>query len=124
MKSPRHHLAEAEWVVMKTLWAKSPLAAQDVIDAVAPAAGWSPATVKTLLNRLLRKGALRFVREGRAYLYSPRWTREDCSGDAAQSFLERVFDGSLSPLLAHFVQSRRLSRKELAELRRILEDRP
>jgi BlaI family penicillinase repressor len=113
-------ISEAEWQVMKVLWKRSPQSAQEVIDALASSTHWSPATVKTLLNRLVKKKALQFERHGKAYFYSPACTEEACRAAEARSFLDRVFDGSLSPLLAHFVSQTPLTPAELEELEGIL----
>lgn len=114
------HISGAEWEVMKAVWKRESSTAQQIIDDLAASSAWSPTTIKTLLNRLLRKGALRFEKNGKSYLYSPAWTEDECRGQEAESFLDRVFDGSLSPMLAHFVRSRKLSKKELEELEHIL----
>jgi BlaI family penicillinase repressor len=113
-------ISEAEWEVMKVIWKKSPRLASDIIQALSARAKWGPATVKTLLNRLVGKGVLRFEKTGKSYLYSPAYTEEDCRGAEADSFLHRVFDGSLSPMISHFVRSRPLTRKELDSLEEIL----
>jgi BlaI family penicillinase repressor len=118
MKSePR--ISGAEWEVMKVIWKRTSCTAQEVIDDLV-SSSWRPATVKTLLNRLLRKGVLDFQKNGKSYLYSAVWTEEECRRQEADSFLDRVFDGALSPMLAHFVRSRRLSVKDLHELEQIL----
>ncbi len=123
MKSePR--ISAAEWEVMKVVWKRTPCSAQQVVDELAPASDWSPATVKTLLNRLLRKGVLEFRKIGKAYLYSPLRSEEECRRLEADSFLDRVFDGNLSPMLAHFVRSNRLRQEDLEELVRILKETP
>lgn len=119
MKSA-HRISEAEWEVMKIVWKKSSISAQQIIDALSASTNWSPTTIKTLINRLLRKGALRFEKNGKSYLYSPAWTENQCRTREAESFLDRVFDGALSPMLTHFVRSQRLSKKELRELEHIL----
>ncbi|MCP5522372.1 MAG: BlaI/MecI/CopY family transcriptional regulator [Verrucomicrobiales bacterium] len=117
-------ISEAEWEVMKILWVSAPQSASDIIEALRVAdRSWHPNTVKTLLTRLVKKGALGFERDGRAYLYSPRVSEADCVAEVSESFLERVFGGSLAPLLAHFVDKQQLSDTELAALRRILERR-
>ncbi len=117
-------ISEAEWEVMKVVWRQpSPSLAQDIIQALARSTTWSPATVKTMLNRLVTKGVLRYERTGRSYLYSAAINESECCAAEADSFLERVFDGSLSPLLAHFARSRRLTKKELESLEQILRDR-
>ena len=116
-------ISEAEWEVMKVLWKQSsPSLAQDVIQTLAQSTTWSPATIKTMLNRLVVKGALRYEHAGRSYLYSAAVSESECCAAEADSFLARVFDGSLSPLLAHFVRSRGLTKKELASLEQILRE--
>jgi BlaI family penicillinase repressor len=115
------HISSAEWEVMKVVWKRASCTSQQVFDSLA-SPKWSQATVKTLLNRLLRKGALEFKKNGKSYLYSPAWTEEQCRQLEAESFLDRVFDGALSPMLAHFVRSHRLSEADLQELERILKE--
>lgn len=114
-------VSEAESVVMEALWAHSPLAAEDVIAAVA-GQGWQEATVKTLLNRLLKKGAVRAERDGRRYLYWPVLKREAWVLEESEGLLERVFGGRVAPLVAHFSRHRKLSRKDIAELRSLIEE--
>jgi len=115
-------ITEAESVVMEALWAqKRPLAAEEVIAAVANQ-GWQEATVKTLLNRLLTKKAIRAQRDGRRYLYSPVLKREAWVLEESETLLERVFGGRVAPLVAHFSRHRKLSRKDIAELRQLLEE--
>jgi len=82
---------------------------------------WQEATIKTLLNRLLNKGAITATREGRRYLYAPVLKREDWVLEESQSLLERLFDGRVAPLVAHFSQHRKLTKKDIAELRKLLE---
>ena len=122
MKAPPK-ISDAEWEVMKFVWRSAPCTAQSVIDALAPAQEWSPATIKTLLNRLVCKRALRFEKDGRAYIYSPAVSETECCKTEAASFLDRVFDGALSPFLAHFAQSGKALRAEdLVELEKILKE--
>ena len=117
-KPPR--ISESEWEVMKICWSRSPVSAQQIIDALAPGNAWHPKTVKTLVNRLVNKGALGFTKEGRAYLYHPLVAESDCISAETKSFLDRVFGGSLKPMLAHFVESHALSREEIADLKNLL----
>ena len=114
-------ISETEWEVMKVLWRHSPLSADKVIKLLQEAdASWHEQTVKTLLNRLIKKKALGFRKDGRAYLYQPLVSEAECVSAVSESFLERVFGGSLQPLLAHFVESRNLSPTEINELKRLL----
>lgn len=115
-------ISEAESVVMEVLWARSPQSAEEVVDALAGRQEWQEATIKTLLNRLLNKGAIAAEKEGRRYLYSPRLKREDWVLEESRGLLDRLFDGRVAPLVAHFSEQRKLSRKDIAELRKLLEE--
>lgn len=106
---------------MKAVWQQETCTAQTVIDQLAGPQEWQASTIKTLLNRLVQKGALSFRQEGRAYIYSPAVSEAECRQAATESFLERVFDGGLTPFLAHFAKSgRKLSDDEVSELEKIL----
>lgn len=113
-------ISEAESVVMDVLWRRSPLSSEEVVAALAPHQDWQEATVKTLLNRLLNKGAIHAEKDGRRYLYSPMLRREDWVLDESESLLARLFDGRVAPLVAHFSRHRRLSAEDVAELRRLV----
>jgi predicted transcriptional regulator len=115
-------ITEAESAVMEVLWARSPLSAEEVAVALADSRDWQETTVKTLLNRLLRKGAVMAGRDGRRYLYSPVLKREAWLLGESQGLLERLFDGRVAPLVSHFSRHRKLSRKDIAELRKLLEE--
>ena len=115
-------ISEAESVVMDVLWRQHPLAAEDVVAALGDVQQWQEATIKTLLNRLLNKGAITAERDGRRYLYAPAIKREEWVLEESQGLLERLFDGRVAPLVAHFSQHRKLSKKDIAELRKLLED--
>lgn len=114
-------ISAAEWEVMNVLWsAAGPMTAGDVIAALAGRRDWSPRTVKTLLNRLVGKGALGFDADGKRYLYRPRVSREACVRTEGRSFLSRVFGGAIGPMLIHFAAEAELSPEEVAALQRIL----
>jgi predicted transcriptional regulator len=115
-------ISEAESAVMEVLWQRQPLAAEDVFSALAHSRQWQDATVKTLLNRLLKKGAIRATKDGRRYLYAPVLQRQVWMLGESQGLLERLFDGRVAPLVAHFSEHRKLSRKDIAELRKLLEE--
>ena len=121
MKSvPR--ISETEWEIMRVLWAAAPRSAAEVIEALASKdPSWHPKTIKTFLTRLVNKGALDYRKEGRAYLYIPLVTEKECVDAASESFLDRVFGGSLKPMLAHFVEQKKLSAKEIQDLKKLLD---
>lgn len=113
-------ISEAEAIVMQVLWRAAPRSAEDVLTEVGPAQDWREGTVKSLLNRLLKKHAIKAVRDGRRYLYSPRLTREQYVMQESKGLLDRLFDGRVAPLVAHFSEQRKLSRKDIVELKRLI----
>lgn len=106
---------------MKIVWRDSSCSAQEIIEALATSTTWSGSTVKTLINRLVKKGALKFEKSGKSYLYFSNISEISCKKSESEGFLRRVFDGSLSPMLAQFVDTKKLTQSELAELERLLE---
>lgn len=120
-KSETPQISDAEWIVMKVLWEKSPRTSKEVVEALARDTTWKPKTIHTLLARLVRKGALTAHKDGREYQFTPAVRAEDCQRSESVSFLKRVFDGDMAPFLACFVRDNKLTRAEIEELKRILE---
>lgn len=114
-------ISEAEAVVMEVLWRNHPLGADDVVAALA-GRDWAEPTIKTLLNRLLTKGAIDATRDGRRYLYAPVLQRQAWVAEQSEGFLGRLFDGRVAPLVAHFSQRGELSAQDIAELRKLIEE--
>jgi len=116
-------ISEAEWEVMKAVWQGFPCSADEImVRLIRSDPTWHPKTVRTLLNRLIKKKALGFRKEGRIYFYRPFVSEAECIDAASESFLGRVFGGSLKPMLAHFVDRKKLSAAEIKELRDLLDD--
>jgi predicted transcriptional regulator len=107
---------------MEVLWSGSPRAAEDVVAALSDQQQWQVATIKTLLNRLLKKGAVRAEKEGRRFLYSPLLTRDQWLVAESSSMVERLFGGRIAPLVAHFGQHGKLSASDLDELKRLVKE--
>jgi BlaI family penicillinase repressor len=116
------HITDAEWEVMKVIWKQAPCSAHDVVTALASSKTWSVGTIKTLINRLHSKGALRFEKVGRSYLYHPAVAEDRLRNAEAESLLDRMFDGALSPMIKHLARARKLSEKDLDELEQILKE--
>ncbi|HJR12528.1 MAG TPA: BlaI/MecI/CopY family transcriptional regulator [Rhodanobacteraceae bacterium] len=114
-------ISEAESRVMEILWQIAPQGSEDLAAALRPDTDWHENTVRTLLNRLVRKGAVRAEREGRRYLYSPVLTREQWQSHESRRLLDRVFGGRVVPLLVHFSRNEKLSAKDVAELRKLVD---
>jgi BlaI family penicillinase repressor len=122
MTRPLPDISAAEWDVMKVVWDHGPLTSGEVVKRLADQRHWKPRTVKTLLARLVRKGAVAAAqREGRV-LYAAKVGRELLARREARSFLARVFDGAVAPALVHLVQEGGLAPRQIAELKKILDD--
>ena len=114
-------ISGAESQVMEALWDRGPLTAEEIIQTVGPAQDWGEATVKTLINRLLKKKALASERTGGRALYRPLVTREAYVTGESQGLLDRLFGGQLAPLVAHYAQHRPLSPDEVARLKALID---
>lgn len=112
-------ISGAEWEVMEILWDFAPLTGAEVAERLRA----HPKTVKTLLGRLVKKGALRFTEEANRYLYQPVLPRKRYVAEESKSFLQRVFGGETTPALAHFVETVDLTDDEIRELRELLDRR-
>ena len=116
-KTPQ--ISGAEWEVMKVLWDLAPLTGAEVAERMRA----HPKTIKTLLARLVKKGALKYTEEANRYLYRPVYPRERFVAEESRSFLQRVFGGEATPALVHFVENVDLTDDEIRELRELLERR-
>jgi BlaI family penicillinase repressor len=117
------HISDAEWRVMQVVWERKRAAAAEVIAALAETTGWSHRTVRSLLARLVEKGALAAEADGNRYLYRPLVSRRSCVRQESQSFLLRVFGGDEAELLAHFVRGADIPPEVVAELKRLLDEK-
>lgn len=115
-------VSEAEAIVMEVLWRAAPRSAEEILAEVGPVQGWQEGTVKSLLNRLLRKKAVKAEKEGRRYLYTPLLSREKYVSQESKGLLDRLFGGRVAPLVAHFSEQRKLSKKDIAELKKLLKE--
>lgn len=112
-------ISDAESRVMQVLWASAPLSADDIVLRLGDT-DWHEKTVKTLINRLLGKGAIAADRDGRRYLYRPLLSQATWLSQESRSLLDRLFGGRMAPMLAHFSRHEELSARDVAELRQLL----
>ena len=113
-------ISGAESHIMEALWTQGPLTAEEIVQTVGPAQAWGEATVKTLINRLLKKKALASERAGGRALYRALVTREAYNTGESQGLLDRLFGGQIAPLVAHYAQHRALSPDEIARLKALI----
>lgn len=114
-------ISDAEAKVMEALWAHSPQSAEDLFSRISGDQDWQLSTLKTLLNRLLNKGAIAADKDGRRFLYRPLLDREHYVAEQSQSFLDRLFAGRLAPLVAQFSARGKLSETDVAELKALID---
>lgn len=115
-------VSDAETEVLKQLWDESPLTAQEIIDRLQGESSAHPKTVKTLINRLLKKGALGFHEQQRKYHYYPTINKADFYQIKTESFLDKFFDGELSPMVSFFSSRKKLNDREINELKKLIAD--
>lgn len=113
-------ISEAESAVLAVLWQTGSATAEDVLAALAGPRNWQESTVKTLLGRLLKKGAVRAQKDGRRFIYSPTLEREEWLSRESETLLNRLFGGRVAPLVAHFSRQRKLSKRDIRELKRLI----
>ena len=115
-------ISEAEHAVMEALWARSPLSAAEVGEAIGGQRDWSLATVKTLLSRLVAKDAVLTEPDGRRFLYTPLIERADYVGGESQRLVNRLFGGRAAPLFAHLAEAEALTAEDIAEIESLLQE--
>src|SRR4030042_918224 len=120
-KMPR--IAESEWRVMQVLWEHGPQTANEVVNALSSEVKWKSRTIKTLISRLVRKGAVRFREEGNKYRYFPAVKEWGGIRSETQSFVRRVYQGAMKPALVAFLADAELSPREIDELQKILDQK-
>ena len=113
-------VSNAELTVMQVLWQRQPLSANEVVVALGDAKDWHEKTVKTLLNRLVSKGALGFEKDGRAYLYYPLIAEQEYQRQQSRSFVERLFAGRVAPLVAGFASQNKLNADDVQQLKQLI----
>ena len=114
-------ISNAEFEVLNIIWKNNPVSAEDIVLSLNKEKQWHEKTVKTLLNRLVKKQALDFEKSSRKYLYYPLIAREDYTRKESQSFIQRVFAGRVSPLVAGFVKDNSLQKEDIDELKQLIE---
>ena len=115
-------ISNAEWEVMNVLWERSPLGTNAIVEALAHK-DWTPQTIRTLITRLANKGALKFEKSGREYLYTPLISKEDRARHERGSFVKRVYNGAVTPMLVNFIEDETLSPEDLDLLRKMLDEK-
>jgi len=123
MKKRLPRIPESEWRVMQVLWEHGALTANEVVHQLSGDMKWTPRTIKTLIGRLVKKGAVKFREEGTRYRYSAAVAESECIRAETQSFIRRVYQGAMKQALAAFLEDADLSPQEIDELQEILDQK-
>ena len=115
-------ITKTELQIMEAVWKCAPCDAQQVITELNTQAEWHEKTAKTLLGRLVKKGALQYNKQGRSYIYSPLIAQDEYRLKESESFVQRLFKGKLSPLVATFASRDKLTKQDVDELKQIIKD--
>ena len=113
-------IADSEWRVMQVLWEHGPQTANGVVSTLSGEVKWKPRTIKTLISRLVKKGAVKVTEEGYRYRYSAAVDESACVRSETKSFVRRVYQGAMKPALAAFIEDADLSDKEIDDIQNIL----
>lgn len=117
-------ISDAEWNVMNVVWENEKCTANEIVDILSTKTMWKPKTIKTMINRLVKKGALSYEIDSenkKTYRYFSNVSESECVKDASNSFIKRVFKGSLNAMMANFVEEGELTEDEIQELKDILD---
>jgi BlaI family penicillinase repressor len=117
-------ISESEWEIMNVLWDKAPQTANDIIFSLQESTDWKPKTIRTLLDRLVQKDVVGVNKNQRVYTFYPLYTQEECQRAETESFINRIYGGTLKSMLVQFIQEDTLSDDDINELRFILNKKP
>lgn len=114
-------ISEAEYQVMKIVWANSPISTNDVVERLEKQSDWKPKTIQTLLSRLVKKGALSYHKESRVFVYTPLVREDEYLKYESETFLDRFYDGRLQSMVVNLLEQDKLTSDEIDQLRQILD---
>jgi BlaI family transcriptional regulator, penicillinase repressor len=120
MRPAKPTLTEQELLIMKVIWKLDTATVRQVYETMLEHRRIAYTTVMTMMNILEQKGYLKKEQGERAYVYQPTQPQKTVIRSMVREFLDRVFNGSAEPLLAHLVEDRHLTEKDLEEIRRTI----
>ncbi len=113
-------ISEAEFEVMKIVWQHAPISTTEITDRLVKTTSWSPKTIQTLIKRLVNKGALTYEKQSRVFVYTPLVGEAEYIGQESSSFLKRFYNGNIASMVSAFLDSDKLTEKEIDSLRSLL----
>ena len=115
-------LTDSEWKIANCLWEKKSMTIAEITDELSESTGWTRFTVITLLKRMLEKGAVSFVQEGRTKIFSPAIDKTESEKEEVESLLDKVYNGNAGLLISSLICSDRLTEEQMEEIRKMIED--
>ena len=116
-------ISEAEYEVMKIIWANAPASTNEVVEKLLETSTWSPKTIQTLLSRLVKKGIIDYKKDSRIFVYTPLVKEEEYLEQESDTFLNRFYEGTLNSMVVNFLEHDKLSKNDIDELKRILDEK-
>lgn len=116
-------ISDAEWVVMKILWQESPLTSTNIIEALKSKTNWKPKTIHSLIDRLVKKGAVAVNKDYSQFQFNPIVGKKDCVNEETKSFIEKVYNGSSNFMISSFIKNEKMSKDEIEDLQRLLNEK-
>ena len=113
-------ISEAEYEVMKIVWKYAPVSTNEITEKLLQTTSWSPKTIQTLIQRLVKKGALTYEKQSRMFVYTPAVKEKEYVGQESNSFLKRYYDGDITAMVSAYIENDKLSESELDTLRSLL----
>ncbi len=123
MPKKETNISESEWAILKVVWAQQPCAAPGVQEALKGQKDWTYGTVKTLMDRMVKKGLLSTEKIRNLYLYRARISKTEARSKELLKTIRRAFDGAFSPAMQFLVESDKLSDEEIDRLRQLLNNK-
>ncbi len=116
-------ISDAEYEVMDIIWKHAPIATNDIVEKLTAHTNWSPKTIQTMLFRLEKKGVIFHEKEGRMFVYAPRFGKEMYRQAAGNTFVSRFFDGAMNQMVVNYLQQSELTAEDIHELQAILDEK-
>jgi BlaI family penicillinase repressor len=120
--SDETRISEAEWDLLEALWQRRRSTARELADDLRPTRGWARTTVNTMLDRMAAKGLVSVRRVGNVQEYEPKLEAGDARRSAWRRFVEQAFGGAVAPALQFIASDAKLTSRQKAALRRLLEE--
>lgn len=115
------NVSKSEYVLLSILWSEQPLTVGQLIERAQLEEDWHENTIKTMLIRLAKKGALERYKDGKRYFYRPLLDKNDALLEESEGFLSQFFEGKMAPLVAHFAKNKKLKPQDIDDIQRILD---